>query len=239
MKRDIHGFGYFCWKPALIKALLENTIPENSILVYCDSGTELVTNAFAKKRMLRLISKLDDQPILAFQTKFPEFMYTKSLCLPLLENIEQRRTNQIEATTIILRNCEEVRLFVSKWYEFSLKNNFAYINNVEGLEMEGFIEHRWDQSLFSIFYKNSGYAALQMRQVLGYVHQESHLSFFRRSCFNSFFLWQIRNRSGESFLTKWQKNNLISFLILPLQYLIGPSDYFSFVARSLKYKLLK
>lgn len=236
MTSKIHGFGYFSWKPTLLKGLLEEKIPENAILVYCDSGTELVVNTFAKKKFLKLVYKLDNQPVVAFHTKFPEFKYTKSLCLSLLDDIEQRQTNQIEATTILLRNCAEARMFISKWYEFALKENFMYIDNNLDNEIEGFIEHRWDQSIFSVLYKNAGYKSLQMRQVFGYLHENTNLTLFRRFRFNSFFLWQIRNRTGESILKRYQSNTLVSFIFLPLQYLITPIEYLNEFKKRIFYK---
>ncbi len=232
-----HGFGFFIWKPILISALLEKTIPEDSILVYCDSGTELVTNKYAEQRMHRVISRLGEQPILAFQTDFPEYFHTKSICLSLIINPEDKRTKQIEATTILIRNCPEARVLIAEWKRLAQKDNFKYLNDDLSHEAMEFIEHRHDQSIFSVLYKNAGYKPLRMSQVLGYLHKNSNLSPFRRFRYNSFFLWQIRNRSGNTVVKKYQHNNILSLILLPLQYFNQPTEYLLRIQRIVKGKI--
>jgi hypothetical protein len=240
MQKKNSGFGHFVWKPILLDTLLQEIIPENAILVYCDSGTELVTNKFAKKRMLKLISRLGGgQPILAFQTNFPEYSYTKYLCLSLLDDSNDQNTNQIEATSIFIRNCEEARSFIGQWKELAVKDNFLFINNILEIELEGFIEHRWDQSIFSVLYKNKRYKPLRMAQVMGYLEEEGDISIYRRFMFNSFFLWQIRNRTGKSILRNYQKLGLFSLVIYPMQYLIKPTQSLSRIMRIAKSKVSK
>ncbi len=236
MNQGVHGFGYFVWKPILIRTLLETVVPEGCNLVYVDSGTELVSNRFAKRRMIRLISKLEDQPVIAFQTKFPEYFYTKSNCLSLLKNPRDQITNQTEATALLIKNCNESRKILAEWEDYATKDNFVYLNDILSDEQVGFIEHRWDQSIFSVLYKNAEYKSLRMRQVFGYLHENTKITVFRRFRFNSFFLWQIRNRSGESILKRYQSNTLISLIFLPLQYLITPIEYLNQCKKRIFYK---
>lgn len=236
MREEIPQFGWGVWKPIMIKLLLHD-IPEGAILFYCDSGTELLVNAFSKKRMLRVLRRTGTQPVIAFETKFPEFYYTKSKCLNLLENIEHKETFQIETTTIIIKNCAESRDFIDRWEDLSTCDDLSWIDDSLQIERDDFLAPRRDQSTFSILYKNAGYRGLRMGQVLGYWHEQSELSLLRRMVFNSFFLWQIRNRTGDTVLKNYQTSNALSFTLLPLQYLVTPLHKTSILRKMIKQKL--
>jgi hypothetical protein len=236
MREEIPQFGWGVWKPIMIKLLL-NDIPEGAILFYCDSGTEFVVNTFSKRRMLRVIWRTQKQPVIAFETKFPEIYYTKSKCLNLLENSEHEKTYQIETTTIILKNCIESRDFIDRWEDLSTCDDLSWIDDSLQDERDGFLAPRRDQSTFSILYKNAGYRGLKMGQVLGFWHEQSKLSILRRLIFNSFFLWQIRNRTGDTVLKKYQTSHALSFALLPLQYLVTPLYKVTILRKMIKQKL--
>jgi hypothetical protein len=236
MREDNPQFGWGVWKPIMINLLLKHYIPEGSKLLYCDSGTELVVNRFSEKRMQRVIARTEKQPVIAFGTKFPEFIYTKSKCLNLLENIDHHYTNQIETTSILLKNCAESRDFIESWKELATCDELVWIDDSLENERGDFLEHRRDQSTFSILYKNAGYNALNMTQILGFWHEKSKLSFFRRLVFNSFFLWQIRNRTGNTVLKHYQRNNFLSFASLPFQYLVIPLHKATIFSKMIKQK---
>ncbi len=235
MREQIPGFGWAVWKPIMIRLLLSK-IPEGAILFYCDSGTELVVNHFSQKRIKRVIARTEKQPVIAFKTQFPEYKYTKNIVLKLLNLIEQEDTYQIETTSIIIKNCAESRDLIDQWESLSTRDNFAWVDNSLQNEREDFLEHRRDQSTFSIIYKNAGYVGIKMNQVLGFWHEKSQLSFFRRMVFNSFFLWQIRNRTGISVLKDYQSSNFLSLAALPLQYLAFPLRKITRLRKILKQK---
>jgi hypothetical protein len=221
MKLENHGFGFFIWKPLLIKTVLESNLKEGDVLVYTDSGTEIVNNIIAKKRFLRMIKKLDDQPVLAFRTNYPEANWTKRICLDLLNKENDKRTPQIEATTILLRKCDVSMSFVRAWCNIATLDNGKFIDLTLTDESKNFIEHREDQSIFSVLYKNEGFESLKLAMPAFYDNPK-RISFLQRWAYGTLLLWPIRNRTGYSLVGKRQNSLTLSALGYPLIYVVKP-----------------
>jgi hypothetical protein len=190
-------------------------------LVYTDSGTELVNNKIATKRFLRTLDYLKTQPVLAFRTNYPERNWTKRICLELLRNESDRETPQIEATSIFVRRNELSLAFVKNWENLSTKENGKYINQETSGESIHFIEHREDQSIFSVLYKNEGFKPLRLAMPAFYDNPK-RISFLQRWAYGTFLIWPIRNRTGNSLVGKKQKSLLLSALGYPLIYVVWP-----------------
>jgi len=215
------GFGFFIWKPILIKSVLEDNLKEGDVLVYTDSGTEIVGNGIAKSRFLKMIKKLDNQPVLAFRTNHPEDNWTKKICLDLLEHKHDKLTPQIEATTILLRKCDLSLSFVTEWCKIATVDNGKYINSTLTKESTNFIEHRWDQSIFSVLYKNVGFESLRLA-IPAFYDNPKRISFLQRWAYGTFLFWPIRNRTGNSLVGERQKSLILSALGYPLIYFVWP-----------------
>jgi hypothetical protein len=211
MSPENRGFGYWLWKPLLIQHLLATEVKENEVLIYSDSGTELNVNIISSRRLRKFVAKTEQQPILAFRTNEPEFKFTKKKCLEILVNASEAETFQVEATTIVLRNCNISRSFVDNWVNIACSDNFSFIDDTLGDEMLGFVDHRHDQSIFSVMYKNYGFKAYHL-QSPEYSENPKKVSAFQSLAFNGFAIWPIRNRSGHSILKPWQTNSFIGFL---------------------------
>ena len=215
------GYGYWVWKPLILSALLASEVKENEILVYTDAGTELNINISSKVRLRKLVRQTESQPILAFSTREPEYKFTKRKCIDILRDLSNAETFQVEATTILIRNCEESRNFINEWIEIATCENFSFIDDSLGDECYDFVDHRHDQSIFSILYKNSSYIALLLRSP-EYSDNPKKVSIFQRLAFNGFAFWTIRNRSGASILKWWQKNSIFTVLVAPFFCLVKP-----------------
>lgn len=221
INKDNHGFGFFIWKPILIKSILEGKLKEGDFLVYTDSGTEIVGNKIAKSRFLKMIKKLDNQPVLAFRTNHPEDNWTKKICLDLLKHKHDKITPQIEATTILLRKCDLSLSFVREWCKIATVDSGKYINSTLTKESANFIEHRWDQSIFSVLYKNEGFKSLRLAMP-AFNDNPKRISFLQRWAYGTFLIWPIRNRTGHSLVGDRQKSLLLSALGYPLIYVVSP-----------------
>ena len=215
------GFGYWVWKPLLIKQLLRDVVKENEILVYTDAGTELNFNVISSIRFRKVASKTEVQPVLAFRTKEPEFRFTKRKCLEILNNEFEIYTNQIEATTLFVRNVDASRKFVDEWVNIGISQNFSLIDDSLSDEVPEFIDHRHDQSIFSILYKNFGFTSYHLKSP-EYSDNPKRISNFQRWAFNGFAIWSIRNRSGYTILKPWQKGPFVAILSMPFYWINKP-----------------
>jgi len=230
------GFGYWTWKPQLLNYLLKSFTEEGEVLIYSDAGTEIVNNSLSRRRFQRLVKKLEHQPLLAFCTSEPEYKYTKTKCLNLLDSEDSKNSYQIAATTIIIKNCPESRDFISLWSEMATVSTGSFSNDDLGDEVSGFIDHRHDQSIFSVLYKNSKFKAYKI-ETPRYITNPSRVKPLDKMFHNDFFFWQIRNKSGVSCVSRWQRSVILSFVFLPCS-LSRPIFYRTgILVRKFSYKL--
>lgn len=150
------GFGYWCWKPEVIRAGLER-LNEGEILVYADAGCHF--NAQAESQLGRWIDSLLEggNSILAWSLEHPEYMYTKDSLrdhLGIKKDSNQWISNQISASVLILRKTESTSALVEQWGDV-FKTDFELIDDSPSSgNHRDFIEHRHDQSLLSLLLKD-------------------------------------------------------------------------------------
>lgn len=165
------GFGYWVWKPHLILSML-NMVNDGDIVHYADIGCWL--NLEGKSRLSEYFSIVERSKtgILAFQWKktkiddklnwytLPERAWTKG---DLLDHFSVRQraeivdSEQIVATSIFFRKSLKTVQFLHDWISvwdhcMSLLDDSPSV----GGDLDGFIEHRHDQSVFSILGKSYG-----------------------------------------------------------------------------------
>lgn len=191
--REPKGAGYFLWKPYFIyKTLIESN--EGDYIFYLDSG------CYIKKKIDVLINDLNnfDQDIMPFETFFSEEQWTKKELFKKMDcnNDNYKKTNQIAATYILIKNTKKSKAFIKKWLNYSkLKNNICDSKLIKN-ESPQFIEHRHDQSIYSLLCKkeklicfrnpsemgelNSGYA---MKEKISRVYKKQ--VFFNYKTYNN------------------------------------------------------
>jgi len=146
------GYGFWIWKPQIIKQLL-STINENDIIVYCDSGSTI--NAAGSKRFREYIDFAISHPsgVVAFSMpQHLEIQFTKRELLNQFSE-DYAKTGQICATYFIVRKCKKSCELIEKWSEISQIYNL--VDDSQWLsQYPAFIDHRWDQSIWSLLNKN-------------------------------------------------------------------------------------
>ncbi len=165
------GYGYWCWKPQIILQTLAD-MDDGDILQYTDAGCHL--NIKGKNRLEEYFEIAANSPsgILAFQTKKPDppFVYDGRNLLDLrdykwtkgdlLDYFDVRyrddiiNTPTIGATIIFIRKCPASFIVIKQWLK-TIQDNFALIDDTASASpnLDGFIEHRHDQSIFSLLCK--------------------------------------------------------------------------------------
>lgn len=152
------GNGYWLWKPYFIERTLEEMC-EGDYLIYLDSGVFYINDV----RYLTQQMEKDGQDIMAFELPFKEKRYTKRDVFVALECDETvyTDTNQRMATMIILRKSRQSVQFVKEWLYFcQYQDIITDVPNHLGRDnYKEFIDHRHDQSIFSVLSKKYGIKA--------------------------------------------------------------------------------
>jgi hypothetical protein len=142
------GYGYWLWKPYINLKLLEK-INENDIVVYADAGCTFNING--KNRLLEYIELTKQNNILSFQLTHKERKYTKK---DLFEYFDYKNNDdQLHATCFIYKKCKKNYELFKLYYDTCC--NYHLLNDKKSISKnyDEFIEHRHDQSIFSIIRK--------------------------------------------------------------------------------------
>lgn len=172
------GIGYWIWKPYLILKKLEK-IKDNDILLYIDAGCEL--DARGMPMFNEFLAMVEKNDILTFQlceeqektwsawftkthSKIPsklhfnllEKTWTKSDLIEHMKLSDRHdilNSRQIIATALLLKKTSINMDFVKEWV--SIASNYHLLNDEPSIAPNdpNFIEHRHDQSIFSLLIK--------------------------------------------------------------------------------------
>jgi hypothetical protein len=171
IENNKRGYGYWIWKSYLILKTLKN-INYNDIIVYADVGCHY--NIYNKPVLLEYINILNNSKyhgILSFELE-PYRGIPKIYCGGNLEkeyikgdlfkyfNYETNNDikNSLQNCTtymVVKKNYHSIK-FIEKWYEICC--NYHLLSDIPSIEPNEpeFIEHRHDQSIFSLLVKTYG-----------------------------------------------------------------------------------
>jgi|TARA_B100001093_G_C26652980_1_gene938323 hypothetical protein len=166
-KNNKRLFGYACWKPEIILKYMD-TVPKESIIQYSDIGCHLNKNG--KKRLKEYVNMASKHNILAFKYIKPnlktekklkfqiyfENEYTKNDMFEHFEipkNSSIRNSEQVWSGTMFIKNNKETKEFLKKWLNVCNLSNLIDDSLSIKKDCQEFVEHRHDQSAFSILCK--------------------------------------------------------------------------------------
>ena len=143
------GNGLWLWKPYFILRVMENS-ENGSYIFYSDSGAFFI-------RSVDLLIKSMDQDIWVSDIPLLEESFTKEKCFIEMDCTSDfyRKSNQIQATFILLKNTEYAREFVRKWQSYCERPELLSPNDGQD-ENDQLISHREDQSILSLLCKKEG-----------------------------------------------------------------------------------
>lgn len=148
--REKRGGGYWLWKPYFIMKTLENS-NDGDYIFYCDSG------AYYIDKVKYLIDDLEksNQSIMAFELPLIEKQWTKAELLKKMhcDYDEFKESNQAIGGYILIKVNDESKEFFRQYLKLCC--NFDLINDeyIESDQLDSFIDHRHDQSIFSLLCK--------------------------------------------------------------------------------------
>lgn len=162
----VRGFGYWAWKPQILLQAL-HTIPENDLLCYVDAGSTIRHQG--AKMMEEWWEKAANEGIVCFEgASFPDAQGIKHIFLPeyawtkgdLFDWFDCRQkmsvvqSAQIGAGILIFKNTASIRSLVRQWLVvYEKRFDLADDSHSASPNFQGFIEHRHDQSIFSLLIK--------------------------------------------------------------------------------------
>lgn len=152
IENNPRGYGYWLWKPYLIKKHLEQ-LDDDDIIIYADAGCELNPNGL--QRLNEYIEMLDNDTtnsgILKFQLVGHRiYEWTKKKVLEYFNSNENEKNNYMNLPGILFikKNQNSVN-FINDWYEISC--NYELINDeLSADENPLFKLPRHDQCIYTL-----------------------------------------------------------------------------------------
>lgn len=222
LKFSTRGFGYWVWKPHIILKTLEK-IDDDSILIYADIGCHI--NNINIKKFNYYINIVAENNFLSFSLKsfdnksFKEEIWTKADLFDyfnVLNKDEIINTDQICTTNFYLKKTNENVKFLKRWQKVYY-DNFNLADDSPSLipNVNNFIEHRHDQSIFSILVK------LNQFHVLNYEYYDEPITHNRDKEHYFKYIYKITNY--------FPSNNIINNIKYKLNNLLLPYIYYKFI----------
>lgn len=146
----IHGFGHWIWKPKIILDKL-NSIDENDILIYCDSGIFLNINGI--DRYKEYIDMLNDKDMVTFALNqndkyyFAQQWVTKRAVDSYYPEFANLRSKYCYGGVIIFKKTKSTLSLVEDW--LSLCERYDFIDGVYS-EDAYFMGNDNDNGLFNL-----------------------------------------------------------------------------------------
>lgn len=147
-------YGYYACKPYFILNALES-IPENDVLLYVDSGCEINGNGLEK------LQQYYEECIITegvfFTLNLPEAQWTKMDTYRHIvgDNDEYLMTRQIISGIFFLKNTIMIRELIQKWIDICVEDGGKYLDDSPSTLPNNsiFRENRHDQSIWSLLLK--------------------------------------------------------------------------------------
>jgi len=156
IENNAKGGGYWLWKPYLIHKTIEK-LQDGDLLLYLDCGCEIIIEE--KEFMFENINNVKKYKLLAaISENSNEYKYNKMDLIHKLNmnnNVEELEMLQIQGGFIFLEVSQQFKNIIKEWYELGC--NYHYINDNPSIipNNSNFIDHRHDQSIFSLLIKKN------------------------------------------------------------------------------------
>jgi hypothetical protein len=160
MRLQSRGFGYWIWKPQVIRTALERAT-HNDLVMYVDAGSTL--NFSGRDRLLEYFEIAMDSPfkMLSFQNVHTECMWTKAdlakrLGVDGASHI--MKTSQLSSGLIVLGKTPSNIDLIRQWQDVAVEENYRFSDDSASVlpNHPNFREHRHDQSISSLLRKLRG-----------------------------------------------------------------------------------
>lgn len=150
------GAGYWLWKPYFIWRALQHC-GDNDILIYCDSGCELIADVNEVIKVMDQVIKVMDQDLFLFTSGHLQYEWCKMDALEgiLGGNMGEENPNylsslqQVQASLIFIRVNDYTRKFIKEWLLWCQMPGLIDDSPSVLPNHPDFKEHRHDQAILS------------------------------------------------------------------------------------------
>jgi hypothetical protein len=194
------GFGYWVWRPQIILQILDK-MNDGDILQYTDAGCHLNKKGIKRLNEYFEMANTSQTGILAFQSKEPEDKnLEKALYLPerywtkgdvfdyfgVRELKEFTETEQMAGGIIFIKKTDQSLRIFQEFLQVGY-DDFSLFDDTpsKSPNLDGFIENRHDQSIFSILVKK-----YKLPTVSSYEHWQLDFNFKKLKYYP---IWAIRD----------------------------------------------
>ena len=157
LQSDVKGFGYWIWKPLLIRSAL---VESKGFLLYLDGGSMLnLRTAAANVRLLQYLERAKTVGAVMMELEQPEWKWNKADSVERLGlTPEHLASPQMMAGVLLLRRTSEIVDLIDSWLEIVLESSHRFVDDSPSRlpEHHGFCEHRHDQAILSGLAKLAG-----------------------------------------------------------------------------------
>jgi len=152
IQRNKRGYGYWIWKPYLILKTLR-CMKEGDILLFLDCGCEIDLNQ--RSFFDTAFKEVKKQKILYTSTGLKEFNWTKMDTILGLDAASPKilTSDQLQGGILMIEKCKQTMNLLEKWYKYSCRYHYIDDTPSRSKNLDGFVEHRHDQSIFSLLVK--------------------------------------------------------------------------------------
>lgn len=152
------GFGFWIWKPYIVGQALD-AMEDGDILLYCDSGCQLNVNDRSMKRLREYFDMLaaSEHATLSFELIHEERAWTKRDCFDYL-GMEVDDSRQLVGGIFLIRKCQAAVDLIAGINALIANRQYSLFDNSPSVAPNdpSFVEHRNDQSIFSLKRKQAG-----------------------------------------------------------------------------------
>ena len=157
IEENKRGYGYWLWKPYLIKKTMEK-MNHGDILLYLDCGCELSSNYREKKKLLERINTVKTDKILGTTLVYEGYEEKYWNKMDLIEKLDMNKnqylnTKQRQGGATLYLVCDDTINLINEWH--TIGSEYHYIDDSPSIlnNVCNFREHRHDQAIYSLLTK--------------------------------------------------------------------------------------
>jgi hypothetical protein len=133
-------------------------VNEGDIIIYMDSGCSVNINDSTTDRFYDYIDLVNQHDMVRFEIAHKEYAYTNKATIQYFQekyNLQKEHvlSNMIGATIIPMKKCPRVVKFFNEFESVLRADRFLITDKYNEDRLDGFIDHRHDQSILSLLSK--------------------------------------------------------------------------------------
>ena len=154
LRNDVRGYGYWMWKPIIIKQTFD-LIEEGDIVLYVDSGNTVIHSLdyLIQEAVKNDIVLFDNRDGNYQKTTNKNRQWTKRDCYVLMDCDEEKyyASPQVDAAYQIYKKNDRTIKFIDEYIGYCCNENIiSDLKNITKDNLPEFLDHRHDQSILSL-----------------------------------------------------------------------------------------